>query len=106
MGAIEKQSKSIKGGKRHGAGRKVGVPNKRTAAVQKAVQAGGITPLDYMLQVMRSNPDPDADVKEFLAAAMLRFEAAKAAAPYVHAKLASVNVQNEHSGQIQFGWLS
>ena len=46
----------------------------------------GITPLDYMLQRLRDDAlDPDA-----------RFEAAKAAAPYVHPKLANV----EHGGKL------
>jgi len=77
----EKQSVSINGGKRPGAGRKAGVPNKRTAALQAAVESTGITPLEYMLQVMRDSSDP----KE-------RLNAAVSAAPYVHAKLSSVEM--------------
>lgn len=77
-----------KGGKREGAGRKPGVPNKRTAETMAAVEASGLTPLDYMLQILRD------DQQEPVA----RFEAAKAAAPYVHARLAAV----EHSGGIAF----
>ncbi|WNJ88476.1 hypothetical protein [Bosea sp. 685] len=47
---------------------------------------GGLTPLDYMLTMLRDESlEPKA-----------RFEIAKAAAPYVHAKLATV----EHSGGI------
>lgn len=61
-------------------GRKPGVPNKRTDKVQKAIEAQGITPLEFMLNVMRSDPDPKA-----------QFEAAKAAAPYVHARLSAVD---------------
>jgi hypothetical protein len=78
---VEKQSKGIKGGKREGAGRKAGVPNKRTAEIQKAVEESGQTPLDYMLSVMR-----DAEQDEFR-----RLQAANMAAPYVHAKLSSVD---------------
>lgn len=88
----EKQSVSINGGKRPGAGRKAGVPNKRTAAIQEAVASSGITPLDYMLQIMRLEPSKDMPVDQLLAAITLRFEAAKAAAPYVHAKLSSVEL--------------
>lgn len=77
----EKQSKGIKGGKRPGAGRKAGVPNKRTAEIQKAVEESGQTPLDYMLSVMR-----DTEQDEFR-----RLQAANMAAPYVHAKLSSVD---------------
>lgn len=79
----EKQSTGIKGGKRHGAGRKKGVPNKRTAEVQAAVEASGITPLEFMLKIMRSETVDE----------MARFEAAKAAAPYVHARLASIDMK-------------
>lgn len=78
----EKQSVSINGGKRPGAGRKAGVPNKRTAALQAAVESTGVTPLEYMLQVMR---DEAHDPKE-------RLNAAVSAAPYVHAKLSSIEL--------------
>ena len=52
---------------------------------RKAAAEGGILPLDYMLKILR---DENQD-------AAIRMDAAKAAAPYVHAKLASV----EHSGK-------
>ena len=42
-----------RGGKRPGAGRKPGTPNRITAELQAAVAASGETPLDYMLRVMR-----------------------------------------------------
>ena len=64
-------------------GRPRGSRNKRTKALIEAAQAGGELPLDYMLRVMR---DPSAAEKR-------RDEMAKAAAPYVHAKLSSI----EHS---------
>lgn len=87
--AIEKKSKNIKiqsnqskGGARPGAGRKKGAPNKKTAELQKAIAESGITPLEYMLNIMR---DPLADVD-------VRLDAAKSAAPYVHAKLSSVEM--------------
>ena len=79
---IEKQSTSERGGKREGAGRKAGIRNKKTAAVLEAVEASGITPLEYMLQVMR---DPSNETS-------MRLDAAKSAAPYVHAKLSSIEV--------------
>ena len=106
--SIEKQSKSInvsaksiKGGKRSGAGRKAGVVNKRTAAVQKAVAESGITPLDYMLSLMRAESDHE-DAKVQVAREALRFEAAKAAASYVHPKLAAI----EHSGGLKVAGLA
>lgn len=71
-----------RGGARAGAGRKAGSPNKATAERQAEVAASGLTPLDYMLQVMRDEERmPD-----------VRLDAAKAAAPYVHPKLASIDM--------------
>lgn len=81
--SIEKISKNSKGGARPGAGRKKGAPNIRTKATQKAVEGSGITPLEYMLQVMRA---VDTEPKD-------RLSAAVAAAPYVHAKLSSVEMK-------------
>src|SRR5207244_687553 len=69
-----------RGGARVGAGRKKGIPNKRTQALQAAVEETGLTPLAYMLQVMR---DETADIER-------RDEMARAAAPYIHARLTSV----------------
>jgi hypothetical protein len=57
-------------------GRQKGTKNKRTVELEKA--AGGILPLDYMLQVMR---DESRDIE-------LRADMAKAAAPYLHARRA------------------
>lgn len=73
------------GGKRQGSGRKAGSITERTRAVAERASSDGITPLDYMLGVLR---DDGADPKD-------RMWAAEKAAPYVHAKLASV----EHSGK-------
>jgi hypothetical protein len=79
-----KQSNAGRGGKRTGAGRKAGVHNKASIARQAEIAASGQTPLDFLLSVMR-NDDCDMAVRQ---------DAAKAAAPYVHPKLASV----EHKG--------
>lgn len=49
------------------------------------IRASGTTPLDYMLQVMRDEGVEPAK----------RLDAAKAAAPYVHPRLASVAVGNQ-----------
>ena len=72
----------MKGGKREGAGRKPGSRNKKTLATVAAIEASGLTPLDYMLRVMRNRRTPPA----------IRLDAAKSAAPYVHARLASLEV--------------
>jgi hypothetical protein len=75
----------LHGGKRSGAGRPKGVPNKANAERQAAIVASGLAPLDYLLSVLR---DESADPHE-------RMEAAKSAAPYVHPRLASI----EHGGK-------
>jgi hypothetical protein len=74
-----------RGGHRENAGRKRGTPNKATTARQAEVAASGITPLDYMLKVLR---DENADPRQ-------RFEAAKAAAPYVHPRLSNIQHAND-----------
>jgi hypothetical protein len=85
------------GGARPGAGRKPGTVNRVTAEVQKTVAASGETPLDFMLRMMRA-----ADVSE-----SIRMDMAKAAAPYVHAKLAAVDatLQANVDGSVTFTWL-
>lgn len=80
-----------RGGSRPGAGRRKGVPNKASAARQKRVAATGVTPLEYMLGVMR---DAKADTSR-------RDDMAKACAPYVHPKLASVQHAGPNGGPIQ-----
>lgn len=73
-----------RGGARQGAGRPKGGANKLNDEARTKALAGGITPLDYLLELLRDEDKPQ-DV---------RIDAAKAAAPYVHARLAAV----EHSG--------
>ncbi len=75
-----------RGGKREGAGRKAGTPNSASAAREAEIKASGLTPLDYMLTILRDETKEDKD----------RMWAAEKAAPYVHPKLANV----EHSGGI------
>ena len=62
------------GGARDGAGRKPGSPNRRNAEVIATALAEGITPVEFMLEILR---DKDADQKR-------REWAAEKAAPYVH----------------------
>jgi hypothetical protein len=76
----------MRGGKRSGAGRRKGAPNKATAARQAEISASGEAPLDYMIRVMRDQSAPDGR----------RDEMAKAAAPYVHPRLAAI----EHAGTL------
>lgn len=84
-----------RGGKREGAGRPAGSVNKASAERQAEIAASGLTPLEYMLQLMRNEALDEAK----------RLDAAKAAAPYVHPRLAAI----EHSGGLELTheqWLS
>tara|TARA_R110002020_G_scaffold36894_35_gene111027 strand:- start:2534 stop:2887 length:354 start_codon:yes stop_codon:yes gene_type:complete len=83
-------TKRQRGGYRPGAGRPKGSPNKATAARQREIEQSGVTPLDYMLSVMRDEDAPPAR----------RDEMAKAAAPYVHPKLASTQISGPNGGPI------
>ena len=66
-------------------GRTAGTPNRATLVRQEEIAASGLTPLDYMMAIMRDEQRPDEE----------RFEAAKAAAPYVHPKLAAVQLEGQ-----------
>jgi hypothetical protein len=68
-------------------GRKKGTKNKRTLVrlgLAKEAAETGVTPLAFLLAVMRDETRPPAE----------RLEAAKSAAPYMHPRLAAI----EHSG--------
>jgi len=80
----------MKGGAREGAGRKPGVPNKVTAKREAEIAESGLTPLEYMLSILR-------DETQEVAA---RFEAAKQAAPYCHAKLAAMALEVDVSANL------
>lgn len=77
-------------------GRPKGSPNKKTAEVIAAIEESGETPLDYMLRVMR---DAEGGMDR-------RDDMAKAAAPYVHSKLAQIdaNAKLNVDGTITFTW--
>lgn len=65
-------------------GREVGSRNKVSLDREKEIAASGLTPLEYMLQVLRASDSTAAE----------RMDAAKAAAQFVHPRLAAV----EHKG--------
>ncbi len=73
------------GGRRARAGRKMGAQNKVNAMVREQAMASGESPLAYMLRIMR---DPKQDIS-------VRNEMARAAAPFLHPRLAAV----EHAGK-------
>lgn len=74
------------GGARPGAGKPKGSVAKTDAKARQKAAEGGITPLEYLLQIMRDEDQPQEERKD----------AAKAAAPYVHARLASVDMTSKN----------
>lgn len=74
------------GGARPGAGKPKGSVAKTDAKARQKAAEGGITPLEYLLQIMRDDNQPQEERKD----------AAKAAAPYVHARLASVDMTSKN----------
>ena len=58
----------------HRGGRKKGVPNRKTAALQQVVAATGLMPLEYMIQVLQDEKS-SVDARRW---------AATTAAPYLH----------------------
>lgn len=75
------KSKGIgRGGRRSKAGRPPGAKSVRTNAIAIGAAKAGVTPLEYMLAVMRN---PKAPVER-------RDDMAKAAAPFMHARISPV----------------
>ena len=88
---------SVHGGYRANSGRPKGSRNKRTiATLDGLVSEMNITPLDFLTSVyMDENQDPK-----------IRVDAAKAAAPYVHAKLSCVELNSHVSVTSHEEWLN
>lgn len=85
MSEIIQTKSNGRGGRREGAGRPKGSATLKTR--QKAneiLEDGGLTPLDYMLSVLRDESLAHED----------RMDAAKSAAPYIHPRLAAT--ENTH----------
>jgi hypothetical protein len=80
----------MRGGKREGAGRRPGSVARIDAEARQKAFAGGLTPLDYLLSIMR---DENEDKRQ-------RIDAAKAAAPYCHARLSSTEVSGPSDGPL------
>jgi hypothetical protein len=85
------QTNQTRGGKRAGAGRKAGTANKSNEEARRKAAETGETPLEYMLRVMRDR-SVDHDRRDKMAVA---------AAPYAHAKLASVEHTGADGGPLQ-----
>ncbi|TXN40069.1 hypothetical protein FV233_27210 [Methylobacterium sp. WL7] len=72
-----------RGGARPGAGRKPGIAAQKTKEARERMASEGITPLDYMAGLLNGTVEYDE----------IKFEAAKAAAPYVHPRLSAVEAK-------------
>jgi hypothetical protein len=103
-------------GKKYG-GRKKGSVNKRPKELLEKIEASGMTPLEYLLSVMRAPvpielqgiTDPE-DVSDDIVRALSswhaqRVDAAKAAAPYIHPKLNAVHTTTDTSKSFE-EWLT
>jgi hypothetical protein len=95
-----KSKNTGRGGARRGAGRPAGSATKRTREIADKAMTEGVSPLEFMLAVMRSeDPEPkEGEEIDYRLAQMrleMRFEAAKAAAPYIHPRLAAVEVSGD-----------
>ena len=73
----------MKGGKREGAGRKPGSKQKKTVELALKAAEEGITPLEYMLQILRDDKQPHEERKW----------AAEKAAPYMHPRLQTTELK-------------
>jgi len=72
-------------------GRKKGVRNKKTQELIAKVETSGLMPVDYLLSVMR---DESIDRCQ-------RIDASKAVAPYIHPKLANIELTGKDGGPLQ-----
>ena len=89
-------------GKKTG-GRKKGSGNLKKIKLDAAIVESGLTPLEYMMSIMRSPLPPevitaaddghldDEAMRVLKGWHLLRMDAAKAAAPYIHPKLNAIH---------------
>lgn len=79
-----------RGGARPGAGRKPGSVTLKTRAVADGAMDDGLTPLQYMLSILR---DETADPEK-------RYQAAKDSAPYMHSRLSAVEATGKDGADL------
>ena len=80
-------------------GRKKGSVDKRKREAE--IAASGLTPLDYMLGIVRAETPPGLEASVAIARETLRFEASKAAAPYCHPRLQAVTLGGDPENPIK-----
>lgn len=78
------------GGAREGAGRPKGRRSRKTEERLSKIESSGLTPLDYMLTILRDTEQDQA----------VRLDAAKSAAPYIHPKLATTVLKGDADAPI------
>ena len=83
------------GSPRPTAGRPKGGHNRKTEEAVALAEAGGETPLAVLLRLMRTS----ADLATII-------DCAKAAAPYVHARLSNVDAKIDGDLRQEFSWLA
>jgi len=83
-----------KGGAMPGAGRKKGSLNKKTAEIAEKAARQGVAPLEIMIQAMREVYESNG------APAAVPF--AEKCAPYMHPKLANVEMTGKNGGPIEY----
>jgi hypothetical protein len=74
-----------RGGPRPNAGRKPGAAAKKVREAADRLSAEGLTPLDYMIGVLRGDMEFDP----------VKMDAARSAAPYIHPRLTAVEAKVE-----------
>lgn len=101
------QDQSNHGGARKGAGRKPGSATKRTREIADKAAEEGLTPLEVMLRAMREFIEcaeqlkgDDAQARK-LAALKEAAAIAKDASPYIHPRLAAVELTGADGGPVQ-----
>jgi hypothetical protein len=97
-----------------GRGRPKGLPKtggRKKGSIDKLkreaeIAASGLTPLDYMLGIVRAETLAGLDASVAIARETLRFEAAKAAAPYCHPRLQAVTLGGDPENPIKVDSMS
>ncbi len=96
--------RSVQGGRRSGAGRKKGVPNKVTAEIRRKILESGKSPLEMVRWiagefVAAAGMTQDNDTRLSLLERAAAIE--KDALPYLHAKLQSIELTGTNAGPIK-----
>ena len=100
----------MRGGRRPGAGRRRGSPNAETIRRAEAIAAAGITPKQYLLNGLghyqgiitaEMAKGTKADQGKIAAAYAAGKEFAKDVAPYVHPRLAAMELAGKDGGPVE-----